>query len=287
MKKLFLRAFIGILTFSVSCVIGVSPIFAQTASSSPAPTVSMKPAVTPLDGEMKTLQENYKTQLSIYRTDQRAYELGKEQYLKLGTLTSLETAVKSTQKVMQSRTDVLMTYMKILSIMITQTPGIDVGEKEKLLKELTSVHDRLKLHQDVVKLAVDRIQLDRAVADFNSFSGQITQVTYKASAYRSYGKMQSVYDKTVTIRGEIIKHIEAEESNGLQLGEKRRALAEIDRQFQSASIQLNDVRVSFQSTQNRPASFSDSFLNRTIEDLGVVYGDIYRAISFFREVEQS
>lgn len=255
------------------------------ASSQPSASPTNLPSPSPENRELTNLREKYRTDLSIYRTDERDYQVAKEQYNKLQTLASLEVAVQSTRKVLISRVSVLQDYLAILKLMLSETSGIDVGEKTQLLQELDTAQARLKVHQQLVEQAIDRNLILNAVKDFNTISQDLTTVSYKSLSYLSYGRLQTVYDKTLVVRNEVAAQLEEREKNGLALGEKRRALDEIDRNLAATKDSLIGIHAGFLPVQGRPKpNFTSDTFGQTVTALSQVYADLLRNLTFLREV---
>jgi hypothetical protein len=239
----------------------------------------------PENKELSTLREKYKTDLSIYRTDEREFQLAKEQFNKLQTLASLEVSVKATRKVMISRAIVLQDYIQMLNLVVRDTAGIDVKEKEKLLAQLTDLNLRLKAHQQLAEQAIDRTSVQKVAGDFAVISPSITSMSYKAMSYISYGRLQTVYDKMISVRDEVTTQLSAQESNGLKLGEKRRALDEINRNLQSTNDRLQKVHSMFlPNSFSAEPKFEQGMFSQTVQSLTSIYAELYRNLSFLREV---
>lgn len=256
--------------------------------TSASPTSNTVPSPSPESNELANLREKYRSELSIYRTDERNFQIAREQYVKLQTLAALESSVQATRKVMLSRTAVLQTYLQILKMMVSNTSGIDITEKSKLLQEIDTAIDRLKSHQKLVEQAIDRNTILNSVTDFNLFYEDVQNIAYKSLSYIAYGRLQTVYDKTVAVKGEVLGYIEEQEKNGLRLGEKRRGLEETDRSLASTRARLDTVRMSFQPRNSgQETQFDANGYGRTVQELGAIYGDLYRNLSFLREVIKS
>lgn len=276
---------------TVTIVDDEAPLLATSsaqASTLPSASPTNLPSPSPENRELTNLREKYRTDLSIYRTDERDYQVAKEQYNKLQTLASLEVAVQATRKVLISRTTVLQDYLGILKLMLNETSGIDVGEKTQLLQELDAAQARLKVHQQLVEQAIDRNLILNSVKDFNTISQDLTTVSYKSLSYLSYGRLQTVYDKTLVVRNEVAAQLEEREKNGLALGEKRRALDEIDRNLAATRDTLNKIHTGFVPVQGmqQPRFTSESF-GQTVATLSQVYADLLRNLTFLREVIKS
>lgn len=253
----------------------------ETASAAASPL----PSPSPENKELANLREKYKTDLSIYRTDERDFTLAKSQFQKLQTLASLEVAVKATRKVMITRSIVLQDYVQILKLIVQDTAGIDVAEKAALIKQLESANDRLKTNQVLAEQAIDRESVQVAALDFAKFGEAVSALSYKSMSYINYGRLQTVYDKMVTVRDEVTLHVNSEESNGLKLGEKRRALDQITRNLEITKQSLDQLHTTFlPSRTGQEADFEAGAYPRTVQTLSTIYADLYRNLTFLREV---
>lgn len=273
---------------TVSIVDDSAPLLATpsaTPGTSPAPSGSPLPSPSPENVALTNLREKYKTDLSIYRTDERDYNLAKQQYNNLQTLAALEAAVKATRKVLLSRATVLQDYLGILQLMVTDTSGIDVAEKAELLTDLKNTADRMKVHQTVVEQAIDRDSILTAVKDFNEFSKGTTSISYKALSYINYGRLQTVYDKMLSVRDEVSIQVASLEKNGLKQGEKQRAMDEINRNLASTKTQLDNVHKTFVANQfGTKAQFDNGSYVQTVNSTSAIYAELFRNLSFLREV---
>lgn len=275
---------------TVSIIDPQAPLLATSAAkvvSSPtlSPTVSPQPSATPVNTALAKLREKYKTDLSIYRTDERDFALAKEQFLKLQTLASLEVSVKATRKVMITRAAVLQDYAQILRLIIQDSSGIDVAEKTALLKQLDTMNDRLKSQQQLAEQAIDRESVQKAVVDFAQLSTPMTALSYKSMSYISYARLQTVYDKMLAVRDEVTTQLTTQENNGLKLGEKRRALDEINRNLEQTKLSLSAVHKTFiPNSSGLEPQFDAGSYPQTVQALSSIYADLYRNLSFLREV---
>jgi len=264
-----------------------APAQAQIATPAASTILSVK-SISSAE-EMQTLKDQYKTDLSVYRTDERSYELAKAQFNQLGTLVSLEEAVKATRTVLLSRSTVLLTYVKIIKLFAQDTPGISAEEKNSISTHLTMVELRIQKHQEVVRQAIDRKLIQVAVDDYRSFENNVPQAVYQALSYEAYGRIHVVYDTTTALRDEIKQHIQDQEKNGLKLGEKQRAFVEIDKNLDQTGQRLESIHKTFTSVdQNQQAHvYTSGTYNQAITDLGQVYADLFSTLGFLREVLKS
>lgn len=260
-----------------------TPVPAETPASTPV--ASESPSVGETESvELQNLRQQYRTQLGIYRTDERDFTLARDQFNQLQTLAALETVVRATRKVMLSRLDVLQTHLQIVRYILDQTAGIDVAEKNQLLAELDGSLSELRAHQEKVDKAVDRPGVNQVSYEFLTVGGRASTASYKGLSYIAYGRLQTVYDKTLAIRDEISQYIETQEANGLRLGERRRALAQTNLSLDDTRGKLAAVRQSFQPSRGRESQFTATNYGVTLQSLTAVYADLNRNLTLLREV---
>lgn len=266
----------------------------EQSSLTPVPQPSLVPtssSSTPAQNaaQMQALRDRYRTELSIYRSDEEAYQLAKAEYAKLETFVSLEKAVQSTQKVMSSRIDVLETYIQMIRLTTTETVGIDVTQKTALYQEIDSTLERLKRHQDTtLRNAIDRNALATAVTEYAELNKDVTSTIFKSLSYIAYGRIQAVYDKTLAIKSEVKSTLERQELNGLALGEKRRAFDELERRFLETESKMKRIQDQFvPKPENTNRRYDQGTYNSYQNDLSTVYAELLRTVDYLREVINS
>jgi len=287
MKKFACLASAVVLVFFATA----APVFAQTSiqTSSQSATASVSamvsPSPSPTPDIMPQLRDLYKNQLETYRTDEQAYQIARQQYYQLQTLVSLEEAVKTTRQVMLARTEVLYTYLQMLRTTLQQTQGIEFGLKQNQMNKLTQLLIDFKQHHVEVDSAVDRSSIAQAVTDFGALQKRFQDVSFQTLTLISYGRVQSVYDKTVSIEGDIKQHVEQNETDALRLSEKQRAFAQIESTFSDTDVLLKKVLTNLEANLNpqKGQQYYTGGLNVN-DSLSSAYGGISRSLSFLQEV---
>lgn len=286
-----LQFFRRIVLLSIVCCLMSLAFFAvpyASAQSSPSPSsISVAPSLN--TDEMQALRDRYRSELSIYRSDEEAYQLAKAEYAKLQTFVSLEKAVQATQKVMNSRVDVLETYIQMIRMTVTETVGIDVVQKNMLLQEIDATLARLRQHQDgALRNAIDRNALSSSVNEYAELNRSVTSTIYKSLSYISYGRVQAVYDKTLAVKSEVRSSLERQEIGGLALGEKRRAFDELERRFLDTESKMNRVQDEFvPKSNNASRTYDQGTYNAYQNELSRVYAELLRTVDYLREVINS
>jgi hypothetical protein len=228
--------------------------------------------------QLAALRDQYRTQLDIYRVNERNFAIARDQYTQLQTLTSLEDAVKATQKVLLTRDEVLITYMKMLRLTFGETTGIQLQLKNDQLKSIDAVIVALEKNKDLASRAVSRDQISLTVADFTLLKPTLQQVSSRTLLITSYGKVQALFDKTVAARNEIKTHILEEQTDALKLSEKQRAFDQIDQTVKGVDQSLKSTLAVFApTTSSQQSTESDELLNQA-------YAGISRTLSYLQEV---
>jgi len=266
--------FLGVLSFSHFIV---PSVHAQTASDS-SPIV-----VNPVDllgGEVQQLKDEYARNLSIYRNDERLYIIARGQYKQLPTLASLEEVVQSTRTVMLSRGAVLQTHLHLLRVSLQNTPGIDLNLKALQLKKIDASISALSLHITHVQSALDKPSIAVMSAEFASIEPQFETLAVETLSLITYGNIQAVYDKTLTVKDEVQKAVFAEETDAIALSAKKRGLDEINRNLSDVGSVLKNIQTteteSLQSQRNSQGSQNNG-------DLNTVFAGLSRTLSLLQE----
>lgn len=229
------------------------------------------------DDQLNSLRNLYRTQLEVYQTDERNFTIARDQYNQLQTLTSLEDAVKSTQKVLLSRDEVLITYTKMIQITFSQVTGVQLDLKNGQLKYFDYILSELNKNHDEAGLATSRDKVSQVAIDFTPIGSEIQSAVSEAQLLMSYGKVQALFDKTVTARDDIKKHVLAEQTDALKLSEKQRAFVQIDGTVGMVDTQLKTVLNSF----TNPSTYNNT---QPTENLNQAYAGISRTLSYLGEV---
>ncbi len=261
----------GLLVFFFVAIVAHNlavPVHAQT----PAPATEVS-----ADAQLTQLREQYRTQLNNYRVDERNFTIARDQYYQLQTLRSLEDAVKATQKVLLSRDDVLITYLKMLRMTFSQTNGIQLQLKNDQLKNIDNLLVLLNKHSEETGHAVTKDQISGSVLSFSYISSLMQNTSSQVFLIMSYGKVQALFDKTVVIRNEVKSHVEQQQTDALKLSEKQRAFSQIDQTVDDADIQLKNVLSSLTTPQKYGGT-------QPAEGLNLAYAAVSRTLTYLQEV---
>jgi hypothetical protein len=273
-KKIY---FTGILVAAL-VLVNVSSVTAQTASVAASPKSTTSPSL----NSIQTLRDKYRSQLAAYRNDERNYDIAKEQYNQLGTLASLEEAVRSTRQVMLSRVIILRTYFDILKVQLINTKGVDLNMKNAQVQKLDASLQNLQKHQAKVEKATDRDSLLVVETEFGDFEEDLQLTSYLTSNMIAYGNLQSVYDKTRVVTNEIIDQAQKSETNALILAEKKRGFTEINRTLDGVGESLKSVKIILEKTQKDLKTGNN--LSESDSQFNTIYSGIAQSLSFLDEV---
>ena len=174
-------------------IVGILVVLLLTVAFSSS-IISAEEKTLALD-ELSEKQTLYRDEINVYRNAERTFDVSKEQYLKLGTLASLEEAVSSTRNVLLARSKVLITYLELLRDELANQHGVNLTEKDDALERLDTQLLFLKEHQDAVLLANDRDQLLNVVIVFGEQRELIEDAAYRSRSLVAIGKVQTVNDK--------------------------------------------------------------------------------------------
>lgn len=284
MKRMAALSILFTLTLGAVCF--ASPSFAQSVS--PAPTVTPPPLTLDISGtseaefttQLNALQDTYRNQLTTYRSDEKTFQIDKDQYYKIQTLASLEEAVRQTRQVMLTRTDVLLTYLLISRLTLQNTKGIDTAVKSDALQQIDTLTNDLKTHRKSIEVSSDRTTLLSTATQFTPLAQRVTTLSKRISFLVGYGNLQTVDDKTVTIKQELQQQIEQSETDPLALASKRRGLDEVQRNLDQVKTPLVKVRTALDPKNKN----QDALSYDVTAAFSTIYGGLSRSLSYLQEL---
>ncbi len=231
--------------------------------------------------QLTTLQTTLISQLTTYRSDAQAFQTSKDQYSQIHTLAALEEAVRMTRQVMTTRAEVLQTYLATARLTLQYTKGIDTQTKAASLLQLDQLVSDLKLHQLAIANASDRTSLLGVATQFLIFNKRITAFSNQVSLLVSYGNLQSVDDKMLTVKQDLQTQIQQVVTDPLLLAQKQRGLDEVQRNLDQINPTLQTDRAKLDPAnainQNIQASFFAA-------DFSTIYGGLSRSLSYLQEL---
>lgn len=292
LKKLTLFVFLfGFMIFSVSSVIAQemptdsalqepATIFpTEIATQSAQTTVFSKERETQRITQLRTL---YRNQVEVYRNAEKAYIIAKTNFEQVGTLSSLEEAVKATNIVMQERSKVLITYLELLDAVLNETNGVELNLKAQSSTELVGLITALKIHQEEIMLSNSRESMVILSDSFEPIANSYTSTVYKALSLIRIGQMQEVRDKSEIIMKDIVTSHELSDSSSTAIAKRNRAYIEIERNFETVNENLSKLNNKFLEAKRE--GFSRSFYENILQDLGPVYVQISKSLDHLEEL---
>ncbi len=292
MKRL--PAVICLFLLSLGLLAGYSRVQAQDTTQFSVPVAADQVVVTPapinLTGgisdadfttQMDALKVTYRNQLGIYRTNEKSFQIAKDQYYQIQTLAALEEAVRATRQVMLSRADVIQTYFTMAKLTLGNTKGIETDVKTKTLQDLDTLSTDLKVHRAAVAAASDRTGLLAVATEFDGLGDRVNSLSTSISYLVAYGRLQTVSDKTSTIKQELLQQIEQAETDPLKLAEKKRGLEEVQRNLDQVNSPLLKIRTALNP---KTATNSQINSNTMANDFSDIYSGLSRSLSYLQEL---
>jgi len=269
-----------LLSFSVAQVMA-SPVLAQTISATEAAAVPNYVYTKPLlDPEILDLTNTYRSQLEQYRNSENRYQVAKVQFQQLNTLQSLEAAVKATNEAMAARDAVLITYLRLLRLLLIQTNGINLDQKNPTVATLEQHIQTVQDHAVLVAAADDRYELATVADSFDVFSVQLQQTSYRTLSLLAVGKLQTVYDQALSLSQEIGQVIATAEAD-IKQGERQRAYTEVQNQLSTVQQSFSIVNAVLSNSEGQITQFAYS---NTLDSLQTIYGSLWQGLSFMAEI---
>lgn len=278
---------------SALCIVLSVFVFALPVSAQVTPSPSFSPAPINLESgglseaeyskQLNALQVTYRNQLTTYRSDEKAYQVAKEQYYKIQTLASLEEAVRKTRQVMLTRLDVLETYFTISKLMMQNQKGLDTAVKNDALQQIDIMIDDLKTHRKNVESSSDRTLLLTTAGQFVTLGNRIKTLSNRIASLIGYGRLQTVDDKMIAIKQELQQQTEQEEKDPLLLAQKKRGLEEVQRNLDEVNTTILKVR----NTLSLSKSNQNISTSAVSKDLSTIFAGLSRSISYLEELVKS
>ncbi|MDH5533219.1 MAG: hypothetical protein OEX81_02190 [Candidatus Pacebacteria bacterium] len=262
MKKLVFSLLVLLLLFSPVVVTAASPIISQKES---------------IIDEIAEVRRSYKGQLAEYRQANDQFIIAKGQYEKLNTLASLEVAVQDVRKVLSLRDQVLLSYLKIIELELLEADGINLEEKTIALEETKDLQRDFLAHKDLVDNAIDRVAVNQVADDFELLSPRITSLSSYASALLRVGKLQTIYDQSLTLV-EATDPRNLTDEPSLKLNEKIRAHNEIKNLMTTLDFNLNFVWDEIKDSRITQQPSETNKLNASI------YASLAQVLAFLEEI---
>lgn len=194
-----------------------------------------------LENEIAEVRRTYKGQLTEYRQAEDQFVIAKNQFTQLNTLASLEVAVQASKKVFLLRDEVLLTYLKLLELELTDADGINLEEKTVALEKVQLLQQEFATHRDFMETAVDRVQINQAADDFMIIAPKIISASEYVGMLLKVGKLQTIYDKALAITNKVDPSLSDETTNALALNQKNRAYTEIKNTLTATQTNLQSV----------------------------------------------
>lgn len=264
--------------------VGQKLVYAQVPSASDSSSISASAsesaATQATATQLANLQATYRNELTIYRSDEKTFQVAKDQYYQLLTLASLDEAVKQTRQVMLTRLDVLQAYFAIVRVTFANTKGIDPSVKTSLLANLDALVADLKTHQQQVSAATDRPSLLDVATKFSFLSPRILYLSDQISDLVTYGNLQTVFDKMSIIKHDFQTQFPQFITDPLLLAQKQRGLDEVQRNLD----QINQPLVKIRTILN-PANPNQNLNSANLStDFSTIFGGLSRSESYLQEL---
>jgi hypothetical protein len=258
----------------VSLLLVVGLFFAPVIAIAAEQPISQKASIS---DEISEVRRTYKGQLAEYRQANDQYVIAKGQFQQLNTLASLEVAVQDFRKVLSLRDQVLLTYLKLIELELLEADGINLEEKDVSLEDTKDLQRDFLAHKDLVDNAIDRVAVNQVAADFELLSPRIVNLSNHASSLLKIGKMQTIYDQSVTLV-EATDPRNLTDEPSLKLNEKIRAHNEITNLMSKLDTDLNFVWDGIKVAREKNKLSESSKVNASI------YASLSQVLVFLEEI---
>lgn len=230
--------------------------------------------------DIRQLTLQYRGELEEYRKAEQEYNILKQQYQQLGTLVSLEKAVRATQEAMVVRARVLQTYVRLLRFYLLSQAGIELPQKQVAEQNLLDTLSKIEQHQQELIEPLDKLQMRQAVFDFQELSMVIEESVYRVFSLLAVGKLQTVHDKAIVLK-EDMKDQLATAGGALKLAERQRSFDETDRVLNSLKSSFDKAEAVF--VDSHRISYKGVYKSNN-NQLSLIYSSLSKALVFLGEL---
>lgn len=230
--------------------------------------------------DIRQLTLQYRGELEEYRKAEQEYNILKQQYQQLGTLVSLEKAVRATQEAMVVRARVLQTYVRLLRFYLLSQAGIELPQKQVAEQNLLDTLSKIEQHQQELIEPLDKLQMRQAVFDFQELSMVIEESVYRVFSLLAVGKLQTVHDKAIVLK-EDMKDQLATAGGALKLAERQRSFDETNRVLNSLKSSFDKAEAVF--VDSHRISYKGVYKSNN-NQLSLIYSSLSKALVFLGEL---
>jgi hypothetical protein len=235
-----------------------------------------------LDAEIVTQRQAYRDQLEMYRRQEKNFLIAQDQYKRLGTLDSIEQAVKATRQFLLSRDQVLHTYLTLLELRLMAAGGVELSLKTDALNKLELVRTQLQAHHDAASGQLDRAAGNKLADDFKPMGEQIKLLSSQVSGLLAVGQLQVVHDKALALRPDIAAEVTATGSGQTVSPETTRSLRETSGSLDKEAAALTTLwgKVAQRINSDSPIQGQSDFAI----DLNASYANLSKTLAFYLEL---
>lgn len=235
-----------------------------------------------LDAEIITQRQAYRDQLEMYRRQEKSFLIAQDQYKRLGTLDSIEQAVKATRQFLLSRDQVLHTYLTLLELRLMAAGGVELSLKTDALNKLELLRTQLQTHHDAAAGQLDRAKGNQLADDFKPIGAQAKLLSSQVSGLLAVGQLQVVHDKALALRPDIAAEVTATGSGQTTSPETTRSLRETSGSLdkEAAALTILWGKVAQRISSDSPIQGQSDFAI----DLNASYANLSKTLSFYLEL---
>lgn len=194
---------------------------------------------------VQEITETYFQRVEAYRSNEERYLIAQQDYYQQNTLASLEEAIRRARDLMRARADVMESYYTYLRLILQDTRGIEIEDKNIVDSELKFWQEQMSDYRANVALLESRPAIHEHLTLFNSQEQATLNSAYTALVLIKIGKIQTAIDNAVLVRETLAKAIDSSSISSADKAIKRRGLEEIDRLIQRARNNVIDLELDF------------------------------------------
>jgi hypothetical protein len=276
----------GLGLLSLGFLVVSQPVWAQFGDQAAvaAPVVGITASdssllIDPTNPRAGSLAKNYLDTVEAYRQAQKQFELARDQYYQLNTLTAQDEALRRAREMMVAQAQMTAAYFTYLQAIVERTNGINLTDKQPLIENLTAWQVALKDYQDEVPNQVSRVTVDQQIQKFNNWKSNLSKLGTQSITLIKIGEQQTALDTASLLAADMQTWINVENFTNVTKDKKQRGLDEVNNLLQQTRINLAQLRARYATITAGTSGYDD-----LQKDFDTSYVLLRQISAFLREV---
>ncbi len=268
------------LEFSEASLVPESELETEPEFSASSSDLSVTPEA------IQAATTRYFAAVETYRIEENRYNLARDQYYQLNTLTALDEAIRRSKEVLRARSEVLHAYFSYLRLILENTKGIEINDKINADLDLVRLQEDLETYVLLIPNAQDRQQVNVLFENLNSRSREIQSAAYGTLMLIKIGEIQTAADTAGILQQRTQSAIEQSETlSAAEVEISTRGMSEISLLLQRANNNTFTLLENYRQQKSR-GNFSESGYRSFQSNAEFSYLQLRQVVDYLREIQQ-